>query len=144
MIKQLQILKHPHSILSTVCTKVEVVNDALRELSHNMTFTMLQAGGIGLAANQVGVVDRVVVMLIGGAAVTLINPEITKQSSLQNAIQEGCLSIPHRSRTRPRYGSVTVSYKDLTGKDKQVNLGGLESVCIQHEIDHLNGKTMLD
>lgn len=142
--KKLQILKHPNYILATKCDVVDDFSHDLIELSVNMTFTMIQAGGIGLSANQVGYVDRVVVMIIGGSVVTLVNPEITQQSALQSTIQEGCLSIPARSKIKPRYGKVTVSYQDLTGLHKRVDLVGVEAVCAQHEIDHLNGKTMLD
>ena len=141
---QLTILKHPHPILSTVCVDVDAIDAELITLSKNMTFTMIQLGGIGLAANQVGVPTRMFVMMIGGVSFTIINPKIIHQTLLQSNIQEGCLSIPSRSRIKQRYGSVVISYMTIGGQQKKITLFGVESVCAQHEIDHLNGKTMLD
>jgi peptide deformylase len=111
-----------------------------------MLETMYEEGGIGLAATQVNVQKRVVVMDLSeqhDSPMYLINPEII-QSTGTEEMQEGCLSVPGYYDTVQRAEKVCVRYLELSGKTIEMNADGLLAVCIQHEIDHLNGKLFID
>ena len=144
------ILLHPDPRLKAVAKPVTVFDDALRCLAEDMLETMYDAPGIGLAAPQVGVLSRLIVMDCvkddrePSRPIVLVNPEIVWQSEETAPYEEGCLSIPDHFAdvTRPR--EVEVTWTDLDGNAQQERFGGLWAVCVQHEIDHLNGKLFID
>ena len=144
------ILIHPDPRLKKVCAPVTDITDELRALADDMLETMYDAPGIGLAAPQVGVLERVIVLDCvkeeGEAPRPLVmfNPEITARSEETNTYEEGCLSIPdqYAEVTRPR--EVELRWIDRDGKLRSEGFGGLWATCVQHEIDHLNGKLFID
>ena len=144
------ILLHPDPRLKAVAKPVAVIDDDLRRLAQDMLETMYDAPGIGLAAPQVGALIRLIVMDCvkeeGEAPqpVVLVNPEITWSSEEKVPYEEGCLSIPEHFAdvTRPR--EVEVTWTDLDGKPQRERFTDLWAVCVQHEIDHLNGKLFID
>ncbi|MBH1989972.1 MAG: peptide deformylase [Alphaproteobacteria bacterium] len=153
----LNVLIAPHSTLSTKAAVVTVFDDALRQQLNDMTETMYADNGIGLAANQVGILKRIIVMDIGDdnsltrdpnpikqKLFYFINPEIEWTSDEQVVFEEGCLSVPGQSIPVERSASLRLRYHDETGKEKTETFHGLQARCILHEIDHINGKTMLD
>ena len=144
------IILHPDPRLKKLCTPVADISDDLRQLADDMLETMYGAPGIGLAAPQVGVLSRLIVLDCvkeEGAAprpLVMFNPEVTAQSDELNVYEEGCLSIPdqYADVTRPR--DVTVRWLDRDGAEQTEDFTGLWATCVQHEIDHLNGKLFLD
>ena len=144
------ILIHPDPRLKSVASPVEAFDKALHVLADDMLQTMYDAPGIGLAAPQIGVGKRLLVMDCvkeEGAApqpMVLVNPEITWSSEEQNVYEEGCLSIPDQFADVERPAEVEVFWLDLDGKPKSERFDGLWATCVQHEIDHLNGKLFID
>ncbi|MEI4471431.1 peptide deformylase [Frigidibacter sp. MR17.24] len=144
------ILIHPDPRLKKVCDPVTAVDDAVRALADDMLETMYDAPGIGLAAPQVGVTKRMLVMdCVKDAAETprpmvLINPEITWSSEGLNSYEEGCLSIPDQYASVTRPAEVEIAWLGLDGKRHSERFEGLWATCVQHEIDHLNGKLFID
>lgn len=144
------IIIHPDPRLKKVCAPVPDLSDALRSLADDMLQTMYDAPGIGLAAPQIGVLSRVIVMDCvkeeGEAPKPLVmfNPEIIAASDEQNTYDEGCLSIPDQygEVTRPKV--VDVRWIDRDGNAQSDTFDGLWATCVQHEIDHLNGKLFID
>lgn len=116
----------------------------LQDLSERLHRTMNQEGGIGLAANQVGLRDRCFVMNIDGHKWTCINPEIIEMGNDLVEFNEGCLSFPGESCIITRPNTITVSYIEIDRTVKTEQLTGLAARCFQHELDHLNGITMWD
>ncbi|MDO5056850.1 MAG: peptide deformylase [Lautropia sp.] len=142
----LDILKYPDARLHTVAKRVAVVDDRIRQLVADMTETMYKAPGIGLAATQVNVHERVVVIDVSETHDELrvfINPEIIAFSDTMQSYEEGCLSIPGIYDKVERPDAVTVTALDLDGKPFTLEADGLLAVCIQHEIDHLDGKLFI-
>lgn len=138
----LDILKYPDARLHTVAQRVSVVDDRIRKLVADMAETMYKAPGIGLAATQVNVHERVVVIDVTethDALQVFINPEIIARSDTMQVYEEGCLSIPGIYDKVERPDAVTVTALDLDGKPFTLEADGLLAVCIQHEIDHLDG-----
>jgi len=143
---KLDILTYPDKRLRQVAKPVTEFNDALRSLTQDMAETMYDAPGIGLAAVQVDVALRVVVMDLSeekNALRVLINPEITKQEG-SVCMQEGCLSVPEIYADIERAEKVTLRAQDIQGNRFEIEADELLSVCIQHEIDHLEGKVFVD
>lgn len=144
------IIIHPDPRLKKVCAPVPDLSDALRSLADDMLQTMYDAPGIGLAAPQIGVLSRVIVMDCvkeeGEAPKPLVmfNPEIIAASDEQNTYDEGCLSIPDQygEVTRPKV--VDVRWIDRDGHAQTDTFDDLWATCVQHEIDHLNGKLFID
>ncbi|TNC70340.1 peptide deformylase [Rubellimicrobium roseum] len=144
------ILLHPDPRLKAVAKPVTVFDDALRRLAHDMLDTMYDAPGIGLAAPQVGVLSRMIVMDCvkeegeTPRPMVLVNPEVVWTSEEKAPYEEGCLSIPEHFAevTRPR--EVEVVWTDLDGQAHQGRFDGLWAVCVQHEIDHLDGTLFID
>lgn len=134
----LKVLTDNHPTLLSISDPVTVFDDDLKRLSDDMRETMRAYRGIGLAAPQVGVLKRLIVVLIKGQPVVMVNPEIVSKSGFYVS-KEGCLSVPNRQVTKTRSKSVKVSYQDLTGSHQSLSLNTLEAACVQHEIDHLNG-----
>ncbi|MGX2970386.1 peptide deformylase [Ursidibacter arcticus] len=142
----LDVLIYPDENLATVCQPVEKVDDELRQFIDDMFETMYQHEGIGLAAPQVNVLKRVITIDIEGDKanqIVLINPEIL-ESSGETGIEEGCLSIPGCRALVPRKEKLTVKALNRQGEEFILNADGLLAICIQHEIDHLNGVLFVD
>ncbi len=140
------ILHFPDPRLRTLCKPVEQVDDDLRALIDDMFDTMYDAPGIGLAAPQVGDFRRVIVVDIseeGNAPLALINPEIIGSEGAEIS-EEGCLSVPGAYEKVERAEQIRVKALDKHGEPFELEAHGLEAVCIQHEIDHLNGKLFVD
>ena len=142
------IITEPNKILRQVSKPVEKVGDEERKLMKDMLETMYEGEGIGLAATQINVHKRIIVVDITkekNEPQVLINPEIKKIIDPEKrAYSEGCLSVPGFYEELKRPSSVEVSYQDLEGKMNTQVISGLLSVVIQHEIDHLDGKIMVD
>jgi peptide deformylase len=125
------------------------ITDEVRQLSADMLDTMYDAPGIGLAAIQIGVPKRLVVLDLGKTAeernpMVLVDPEITWTSDEKRVHEEGCLSIPEYYEEVERPDRIKVRFRDLDGHTVELEAGGLLSTCIQHEIDHLNGVLFID
>ncbi len=143
------ILVVPDPVLKQVSTPVEVVDDALRALMDDMLETMYAAPGIGLAAVQIGVPQRVIVMdLARGeepkAPRYFVNPEITWRSEETQPYEEGCLSVPDIYDEVERPARVKLRYLDYNGERVEEEAEGVFAVCIQHEMDHLDGILFID
>jgi peptide deformylase len=143
----LPILCYPDPRLHTVARPVQGVDARIRQLVADMLETMYDASGIGLAATQVDVHERVIVIDVSeerNQPLVLINPEIVWASAEKQVNEEGCLSVPGIYDGVERSSSVRVSALDEHGKARTVEAGGLLAVCIQHEMDHLLGKVFVD
>jgi peptide deformylase len=143
---RLDILHYPDARLHTVAKPVKAVDDRIRQLVDDMAETMYAAPGIGLAATQVNVHERVVVIDISETHDQLrvfINPELIAQSGTEES-EEGCLSVPGVFDRVRRAERVTVRALDRDGKPFELDAAGLLAVCIQHEMDHLMGKVFVD
>ena len=146
---RLQILEYPDPRLRTKAKPVEVFDQALAKMVEDMFETMYAAPGIGLAAIQVGVPQRVVTLDLAKKEEppqpqVFINPEITWHSEEKGIYEEGCLSIPEYYEEVERPARVKVKFLDLEGKPREIEADGLLATCIQHEIDHLNGILFID
>jgi peptide deformylase len=164
----LPIILFPNPLLKQTSKPVEKVDDNLRKLMDNMLQTMYADKGVGLAAVQVGVLKRVLVMDVeynieeeecdghhhghhhhhheihNQKPMFLINPEIIQSSKEQSVYYEGCLSFPEMRADVSRPETVKVKYLDYNGKEQTLEAEGLLATCVQHEIDHLNGITFVD
>ena len=142
------ILIHPDPRLKKLCDPVAGVSDDIRRLADDMLETMYDAPGVGLAAPQVGVMKRLLVMdcIKDGPPepMVLINPEVTWTSEDLNIYEEGCLSIPEQYAEVDRPAEVRVRWLALDGSTQEEQFAGLWATCVQHEIDHLNGKLFID
>ena len=144
------IVLHPDARLKKKSVEVESITDAFIKLADDMMETMYDAPGIGLAAPQIGVLERLIVMDCAKKEceepdpIIMVNPIITASSAEKSVYEEGCLSIPEHFAeiTRPEF--VQVEWVDLDGKQRSEEFNGLKSTCVQHEIDHLNGKLFID
>lgn len=142
----LPILQYPDPRLHKKARPVEVVDDAIRTLAADMAETMYAAPGIGLAATQVNVHRRVVVIDVtedGSELLTFINPEIIERAGEQ-VCEEGCLSVPGVYERVMRSEWVRVKALDVNGEPFELEAEGLLAVCIQHELDHLDGKVFVE
>ena len=144
-----KIIIEPDPILREKSKTLEKVNDELRALLDDMLETMYAAPGIGLAANQIGVLKRLIVIDINRDnekrnPIFLINPEIISSSKKTSIYEEGCLSLPGHYAEIERPAECNIKFVDYNGKEKELNAKGLLSTCIQHEIDHLNGILFID
>ena len=145
----LELIILPDPILRQVSTPVERVDDALRRTLDDMVETMHDAPGIGLAAIQVGIPKRFLVLDLSDdedkpEPLFLINPEIVKLGDQRRVHEEGCLSIPDVRFDIERPATLTVRFTDRDGKPQQLDADGLLATAIQHEIDHLDGKLIID
>ncbi len=144
-----KILIEPDPILRKKCEPLEQVNNEVRRLMEEMLETMYDAPGIGLAAVQIGILKRLVVIDITKDEkkkdpLFLINPVIIKKSDKTSIYEEGCLSLPGQYAEIERPAECYLKYVDLNGKEKELKAEGLLSTCIQHEVDHLNGVLFID
>ncbi len=143
------ILVIPDQRLRSVADPIAEVDEEIRILAKDMLDTMYDAPGIGLAAPQIGVLKRIVVIDVAGEGekpdpMVLINPEITRFGEEVQVTEEGCLSIPELYYEVERPSAVTVKYTDLDGKEVVKDADGKLAVCIQHELDHLDGVLYVD
>ena len=143
------ILIHPDPRLKKLCEPVNDITGDLRKLADDMLDTMYDAPGIGLAAPQVGVTRRLIVMDCMKAPdaprpLILFNPEVTWTSDTLATYEEGCLSIPEIYYEVQRPDKATVCWMDEMGEAQEETFEGLWAICVQHEIDHLNGKLFID
>lgn len=144
---RLNILEFPDPRLRTVAEPVEEVNDDIRQLCADMLETMYEAPGIGLAATQVNVHKRLLVCDVsedGSDPLVFINPEIQGSSEDLSSYDEGCLSVPGFFEEVERPSKVVVKALDEKGEAFEMQLEGLLATCVQHEIDHLEGKLFVD
>jgi len=147
IMQKLTILQYPDPRLQTVAKPVAVVDDRVRALVAAMFDTMYEANGVGLAATQVDVHERIIVMDTSeerNRPLVLINPEIVRRSEDSKEWEEGCLSVPGIYDTITRPASVRVRALDAQGEVFELDADGLTAVCIQHEMDHLLGKVFVD
>ena len=143
------IITAPDKQLKARSAPVAVVDDEVRMLLDDMLESMYAAEGLGLAAIQVGEARRCIVVDVHPAdeppaPLKLVNPEIVWRSNERVSREEGCLSFPDHYAEVKRPASVTVAYQDETGADKELTAGGTLAVCLQHEIDHLEGVLFVD
>ncbi|ODV08559.1 MAG: peptide deformylase [Rubrivivax sp. SCN 70-15] len=144
---RLPILRYPDPRLHTVARPVASVDERIRRLVDDMLETMYEADGVGLAATQVDVHERVIVMDTSeprDRAVVLINPEIVARSEELKVSEEGCLSVPQIYDKVERHARVTVRALGRDGQPFELDAEGLASVCVQHEMDHLLGKVFVE
>lgn len=139
----------PDPRLRQVSAPVEVVDDSIRALMDDMLATMYEAKGIGLAAIQVNVAKRIIVMDLAGedeapAPLYFVNPEILDPSAETSLYQEGCLSVPEFYEEVERAARCRVRHLDYHGAEQTLEAEGLLATCIQHEMDHLNGVLFID
>lgn len=143
----LPILRYPDPRLFKTATPVAVVDDRIRTLVRDMAETMYAAPGVGLAATQVDVHERVVVIDVSEEAndlLVLINPEIIWKSDETQVFEEGCLSVPEVYDEVERAAQIRVRALDAQGEPFEFEADGLLAVCVQHEIDHLDGKVFVE
>ena len=144
-----KILIEPDPILRKKCEPLDKVDDSIRKLMNDMLETMYAAPGIGLAAIQIGVLKRLVVIDISKEnekknPLFFVNPEIVYKSNQTSVYEEGCLSLPGQFAEIERPSECTLNYIDYDGKKKELKAKGLLATCIQHEVDHLNGILFID
>ena len=142
----LPILRFPDPRLKKVATPIPEIDEGIKRLARDMAETMYEAPGIGLAATQVDVHKRLIVIDVSEARdelLTLINPEIAERDGVQ-VCEEGCLSVPGIYDKVERAENVVVRYLDLKGEKRTIEAHGLLAVCLQHEIDHLDGKVFVE
>ncbi len=144
---KLSILRYPDPRLHTVAKPVKEVDDRIRQLVDDMLETMYEADGVGLAATQVDVHERVIVIDTSEGRddpKVLINPEIVARSEEMTFADEGCLSVPQVYDKVRRHAQVTVRALGRDGHEYEFSAEGLLSVCVQHEMDHLIGKVFVE
>lgn len=146
---KLEIITAPDPRLKQICRRVERVDDDVRRLMDDLLETMYLATGIGLAAPQVGVLLRVIVVDASKEGeerppLTMANPEIVRRSDELVRYEEGCLSVPDNFGEVERPARVRVRYLDREGKAREDELDGVLATCVQHEIDHLDGVLFID
>lgn len=145
-IELFDVLKAPHEILSSVAKPIEHVDDEIKHIFERMHKTMHDDGGIGLSANQVGLLIRILTVDLqeDGHVYSMANPEIIERSDNKITYKEGCLSFPTHYADVERFETIKVKYIDENNKPQELEASGLLSICIQHEIDHLDGILFVD
>ncbi len=143
------IILAPDPMLKTRARPIRAVNDGVRGLMDDMVETMRANNGIGLAAPQLGVLDRVIVVDCAPRGTAsqpfrMANPELVAVSPERVVSEEGCLSLPGHVGEVERARAVTVRYVDETGTERTLDVEGLEAICVQHELDHLDGILFID
>jgi peptide deformylase len=144
---QLDILRYPDPRLHKVARPVAAVDDRIRRLVDDMLETMYAAEGVGLAATQVDVHERVIVIDTSEARdqpIVLINPELVDRSEEMSFVDEGCLSVPEVYDKVTRHARVRVRALDRSGEARELDAEGLLSIAVQHEMDHLLGKVFVE
>ena len=147
----LQIFTFPDPILRQKAEPVEVFDQAISEIASSMLETMYNSNGIGLAAIQAGILKRIIVIDLNSGIEDytkrdphiFINPKIVKESG-KTVSEEGCLSVIDFRGEIQRSEKITLEYQDVKGKNEKIDTDGMMSICLQHEIDHLNGILFID
>ena len=146
--KLIPIVKIPDPVLRQIAKPVDEITDGVRQLLDDMAATMYDAPGIGLAAPQINVSQRLAVIDCGKDDVQdlykMVNPEIIALSEEEAVLEEGCLSIPDQTAEVKRPAEVSIKFLDEKGATQTLTADGLLAACIQHEIDHLNGVLFID
>lgn len=143
----LKVLEVPHPILRETAQPVASVTPEIKKLLSDMLETMYATNGVGLAGNQVGELQRIVVIDCGHDnpdPIKMVNPEIIAHSETRIYHNEGCLSVPREYADVERWETVTVRYTDENGKQKTRETEGLLAIAVQHELDHLDGTLFID
>lgn len=146
---RLKVYEYPDPVLKKKAVKVETVDDELRRFLDDMLETMYESEGVGLAAPQVGVSKRIVVIDAAHAdeeaqPLYLVNPEIVWRSEEKKICEEGCLSVPEMRAEVERPDSVKITYLDYNGKECEMLAEDFLAVVVQHELDHLDGILYID
>jgi len=142
-LKKYELKFYPDPVLRKISSPVGKVDNTIRHLIKKMSKIMYSRKGIGLAAPQVGTLDRVIIADIGEGLISMINPEILTGFG-EDYLEEGCLSLPETTVNVKRQQSVFVRYLDKNEKEKETEIVGLTARVVQHEIDHLNGVLIID
>jgi peptide deformylase len=143
----LTVLQYPDPRLHKVAKPVAVVDDRVRKIVADMAETMYDAPGVGLAATQVDIHERIIVIDVSeeqNQLMVFINPELVWASAEKKAWREGCLSVPEFFDEVERPDEIRVKALDVNGKPFEIKADGLLSVCLQHEMDHLLGKVFVE
>ena len=143
----LPIVQYPAPVLAEIAKPVADITEEIRTLATDMAETMYDAPGVGLAAPQIGESIRMVTIDVSeekNQLITMINPEIIATGAEKDIGEEGCLSLPGIYEKVNRYTEVTVRFQDLDGNTVEIEADGLLAVCIQHELDHLDGTLLSD
>ncbi len=147
----LKLCEYPDPILKEKSQEVLSVNDEIKRILQDMLETMYSAGGVGIAAPQVGILKRLVVIDVEqkdedtrGNPIFMVNPQIVWKSEETNICEEGCLSVPQQRAEVERAASVRAVYTDFNGKSCEISAEGLLAKAIQHELDHLDGILYID
>lgn len=135
----MELLSEDDILLRRKAKRVAKIDDTIHNIAANMIRTMIENNGIGLAANQVGILKQIIVVLVNEKPVVMINPEILEISKEYCVMNEGCLSFPGQFYDIERPEKVKVKYRCLNGKPMIEWYGGIEARCILHEIDHIKG-----
>ena len=140
------VIKVPNPLLHQKSEEIQIIDKNIKKLARDMYDTMKAKNGIGLAGVQIGILKRIVVIEIEELDVklTLMNPKVVSFANTQTEMEEGCLSVPNQTCKVLRPDKVVVEYTDLKSKKQHIEADGLLAKCLQHEIDHLNGITILD
>lgn len=142
----LSVITYPNSILKEISKEIEIIDDEVKKLIHNLFLTMYSEGGVGLSAIQCGIRKRVFVMDIsnsGDKRRAFINPTIISGKNIQR-YKEGCLSFPDVFAFVKRPSEISIKAMNESGEEIMLDLTGIEAICFQHEYDHLNGITFYD
>ena len=147
----LKVYEYPHPVLKEISKKVENLDEKIKQTLRDMLETMYAVKGVGLAAPQVGLSLRMVVIDVEqseenpqGHPYFMVNPEITWKSEDFSVCEEGCLSIPGQRAEVERPASVKVKFTDIDGKEQEISAEGLLATAVQHELDHLDGILYID
>lgn len=142
----LDVIKYPSSILSNRENQAitNFTDPVVKETVINMVHTMQRLNGVGIAAPQIGWGVKLAVALINKIPIVLINPEIVEHAEEYTSIEEGCLSCPNKTVKILRWAWIKVVYNDLHGNKKWLQVDGINAIILQHEIDHLHGKLIVD
>ena len=145
----MQIIIAPDSRLNQISNKVDIVDNSIIKALDEMLECMYKNNGIGLAAPQVGILKRLIVIDCSNnkdvkTPLKFINPEIIKFSKTITEFEEGCLSLPSQFAKVQRPSTITLRYRSIEGIIQEKDFSGIEATCIQHEIDHLDGKLFVD
>ena len=140
----MDIVTYPEEVLRRKAEPIDEIDDDVRDLADKMTEVMLKEDGVGLAAPQVGVRKRLIVVNLEDDFHILINPELLEQSDEEEVSEEGCLSVPGPEAPVSRSKEVVIRGTDLDGNEVELTRDGLGARVFQHEIDHINGKLFID
>lgn len=140
----MELLSEDDVLLRRKAKRVAKIDDTIRNIAASMVDTMLKNNGIGLAANQVGILKQIIVVLVNEEPKVMINPEIIEISKEYCVMNEGCLSFPQQYYDIERPEKVKIKYRCLNGKPVIEWYEGLEARCLLHEIDHLQGVVFLE